>query len=126
MRGWVKITSVAAGLSRSLQSGGGALPPICYRYSKGRNFVQALVAVGGDPSGGDLFDFGVGIAEPPEHFAGVLARGGAGGGESSLRVWPKRRPGSPLSASCLRRGARHARRIQSRRGRGRRAGPRDR
>src|SRR5215472_13669306 len=78
MRGWVKITSVAAGLSRSLQSGGAALLPICYRYSKGRNFVQALVAVGGDPSGGDLFDFGVGIAEPPEHFAGVLAEAGRG------------------------------------------------
>ena len=40
--------------------------------------MQALVAVGGDPSGGDLFDFGVGIAEPPEHFAGVLAEPGRG------------------------------------------------
>jgi hypothetical protein len=51
---------------------------MCSRCGKGRNFVQALVAVSGRPSGVDLFDVGVGIVEPGERLAGVFAERGGG------------------------------------------------
>src|SRR5215469_3547029 len=70
--------------------------------------------------------FGGRNSRAPRSLRWCARRGVVGGGESSPRVWPKRRPGSPLSVSCLRRGARHARRTRYRRGRGRRAALRDR